>query len=398
MLKTRSFRRGNSRTIRLHEEQKVRALPRGACNSYILIIFLTLCVLLTACGGPKITACPTTGAGDNCQSKGPEILNTRIEVLGQSSLHKSNTIWMHSTEQLTVLWDSYKSFITFGEATCDFPNLTEKTDSCGICNWCETGPSFERLCHFELRTVGGGERLRLLAFKEFMLNAEPTITFLGDTSGCSARRQTPYTFTPETNTAYQVLSPEAATTQEVLAEKKVFVISDANPSQPAIYELTPHTDTDTRFVWFKLPAMPMNNVLWEDNFTSHVRIGKVIIKKGKKITDPITGRFKLDETTATAVPLSHIRFFPSFQDGVQSASDPAGSPCWARQNTTDGDIDLSNCRPASNNNTGFLQVATPTYSSSSSDPLTWFVAFDPSAVPTLAADEVFAIEFTIQGI
>jgi hypothetical protein len=332
------------------------------------------------------------------------MLNTRIEAVSQSSLRPSSALWLREGEQLVAKWDTYTIEFTYGDATCDFANLTQGNDDCEICNVCEDdNATLRQLCPHVTWAQQDFNKPRVVVHDGFIISPQPVTVLLANSyGGCSAYSYEPEPFTPTSNATFQVLTPEVSSYQATLAEKKVFVINDEMPQQKTAYQLMPHTDTDTSFVWFKWIVADVTdingNTVWEDNFTPNVRIGKVVIKKGKKVIDPITGRFKLDEMTATVVRPSHIRFFPSFQDGSQSASDPAGSPCWANT-ASDGDLDLSNCRPASNNNNGFLQIATPTYSSASStDTLTWFVAFDPSAVPSLAADEVLAIEFTIQGV
>jgi hypothetical protein len=377
------------------------AQPKGLTwhstfKSVLLFICLLLCVVLPACAY-KTTRCPTDGTNNDCQSAGPEILNTHIEVVSQSSLHQSDSIWLRAGDQLVVKWDSYTFFHTFGGANCDFPNLTQKTDDCAICNWCDTSPTFEQLCPFQLRAVGGSERLRLNKYDGFMSNNEQptTIEFLGDTSGCSARGFAPFSFTPEGNSTYQVLTPEASSSQAVLTNKKVFVIQNGM-SQPATYKMDQHTDIQSPLVFYKWTVG--GDPIREDNFSTNLRVGKVRVLKGHAVSDPVSGRFMLEG--ATVIHPSRIVLIPNFNSSLSVFNQDANR-CYANSNE-DGDFDLTRCRPAFGNNNSFLVDVTPTYMKTQPmDKLWWVVEFNPTeggTPPVLATGEVLAIEFTIQGV
>ena len=119
-------------------------------------------------------------------------------------------------------------------------------------------------------------------------------------SGCSAEGFSPVTFTPNDNFTYQLLAPDVSSptvppTPAELARKKVFVIQDGL-TQPANYELE-HYVTDSSgtppTAWYSWTVR--GNPIWEDNFTAGVRVANVRILTGRPSSDPVTGRFRLDD-------------------------------------------------------------------------------------------------------
>jgi len=366
-----------------------------ASKSILLFTCLLLCLPSPSCVERRDCA---SSVGGNCQFSGPELTNTRIEVNNQSSLHPSNTIWLLQGEQLIALWDSYTLKLNLDGATCNFDTLTLGTDQCKICNLCDDDlTSFRQLCPGPVFIWPADQGApRVVAFDDFNTNAQRTTIESPDAySGCSAYGNSPVAFTPTGNSTFQVLSPEASTSQAVLTEKKVFVIQNGM-SQTATYKMEQHTDVSSSLVFYRWTVG--NNPVWEDNFSTNLSVGKVRVLKGRAVSDPLSGRLMLED--ATIIHPSRIVLIPDF-DPTLSVFTQDTNRCYANS-SEDGDFDLTRCRPAFGNNSGFLVDATPTYlKTQPMDQFSWIVEFNPAeggVSPVLATGEVLAIEFTIQGV
>jgi hypothetical protein len=388
------------------------------------VLGLCLCILggVSSCN-PLRDYCPfqDEGVESDCMST-LQILNTRFEVRHQESLRESNTIWLRSGEELVVRWDSYTTFHTFNGASCDFASLSEETDNCGVCNWCNSGPAFEQLCPFDTRAIGGRERLRLVTHEGFMDPPSPPV-FMADTSGCSARDFTPLVFMPAGNAGYQVLPPDYVS-EVPLKEKKVFVIQNGM-TQTTSYALTKYaSDSSSGKDWYQWTVQ--GDPIWEDNFSKNVRIGRVRVLTGRPGTDPNTGRFRLEE--AKVVRPSRILFFSNFaaidtsNGNLSNGSDILSHPfenfnrCYANPSREDGDINLAGlpgsrteCRQDSPGSRENDFAATPTYLVSEPETqLTWFVEFyelegadfDPTTAvfDPIPPDAFLVIEFSIEPV
>ncbi len=397
----------------------------GAIKKSMLIICLIAFAAAPSCS-PRRIYCPFQyeGVESDCMSTQLQILNPRFEVRHQESLRESNTIWLRSGEELVVRWDSYTTFHAFNGASCDFANLTEETDDCGVCNWCTSGPAFELLCPFETREIGGRERLRLVTREGFMDPPSPP-NLLADTSGCSARDFAPFSFMPAGNASYQLLPPDYIS-EVPLKDKKLFVVQ-TGMTQRTSYALTKYaSDPSGGKDWYKWTVQ--GDPVWEDNFSQNVRIGQVRVLTGRPGTDPNTGRFRLEE--GKVVRPSRILFFSNFaaidtsNGNLSNGSDILSHPfenfnrCYVNPSREDGDINLAGipgartgCRQDSPgpNSRGNDFAATPTYLvSEPGSQLTWFVEFyelegadfDPTTAvfDPIPPDAFLAIEFSIEQV
>jgi hypothetical protein len=375
---------------------------RTLTNVFLLFICLTLCALLPSCV-PSVNC--TLEEGSECQYAGPKILNTRLEVVNQESLHPSNAIWLHAGDQLVTKWDSYTFELTYGSATCTFDNnFTEGTaGECELCNLCETDTTRLRQLCPSPHGFFGAKPPRIFVYEGFIKSDTPTATvLLSEDSrgfgGCSAYGYAPAPFTPAVNATYQVLAPEfSSMPDEELTKKYVFVVQNGM-TQTTLYKMEQHTEANPTIVWYKWTVGV--GPVWEDNFSANLRVGKIRVLKGREVRDPNTGRFGLDDMTKTVAHPSRIVLVPNF-DSSLSVFNQDTNRCYA-DSSADGDINLNRCRTAFGNNTGFLFDVTPTYlKTQPADQLTWIVEFNPAEggmPPVLAADETLAIEFTIEQV
>jgi hypothetical protein len=372
---------------------------------------LTACVPYQDCYKAGVVA------GAECSILGPEILNARFEVVGQSPLHQSNTIWMSSGEELVSLWGTFTLYVTVGPETCDFANLTNYTHACSVCNLCDD-PLYLQRCRFNAFVPSPGEAddfyfPKVLAFPGGSTEGEE-LFLLDFFTGCSAFGFSPVPFAPNDNFTYQLIPPTASPSLEELARKKVFVIQDGL-TQPANYELE-HYITDSSgtppTAWYSWTVR--GNPIWEDNFTSSVRVANVRILTGRPSSDPVTGRFRLDDQKI--VRPSRIVFMRSFvpsspasPSDILNHADERVQRCYADPGKEDGDISLTNCRTAVGNNNGILFDTTPTYvKAQPADQLTWVAEFkasegadfDPTtpAFDSIPANAPLVIEFTIEKV
>ncbi len=398
--------------------QNLRSSIRGCCGKSLVLRLacLMLGVALTAC--VPYQDCTKAGvAGAECSFTGPEILNARFEVVGQSPLHQSTTIWMSSGEELVSLWDAVNFYVTVGPETCDFENFTTYTHECSICNQCDD-PLYLQRCRFNAFIPSSGEAddflfPKVIAFAGGSTEGEE-LFLLDFFSGCSAFGFPPVPFAPNNNFTYQLIPPTASPSVAELARMKVFVIQDGL-TQPAGYELE-HYVTDSSgappTAWYSWTVR--GNPIWEDNFTAGVRVAKVRVLTGRPGSDPVTGRFRLeDQKTLRPSRIVFLRSFvpsdPRSPSDILNHPDERTQRCYVDPGKQDGDISLTNCRTAFGNNTGILFDTTPTYvKAQPADQITWVAEFkasegadfDPTTpgfdpVPTNA---LLAIEFTIEKV
>jgi hypothetical protein len=395
----------------------------SSCFGKSLLVLLASMML-----GAAFTSCiPGQGCtnagvpGAECTFTGPDMLNARFEVVGQSPLHQSATIWMSSGEKLAGLWDTFTYYVTVGPEICDFTNFTTYTEGCSICNLCND-PLYLQRCRFDGFGPGRGGDIehvfpRVRAFAGGSTEAEEL--FAADFwSGCSAGGFSPVLFAPNDNFTYQLMAPDVSSpttppSPAEVARKKVFVIQDGL-TQPANYELG-HYVTDsssTPTAWFSWTMR--GNPIWEDNFTESVRVANVRILTGRPSSDPVTGRFRLaDQKIVRPSRIVFLRSFvpsnPVSPSDILNHADERIQRCYADPGKEDGSITLTNCRTAVGNNNGLLFDATPTYvKAQPADQLTWVAEFKASEGadfdPTTAgfdpvpANALLAIEFTIEKV
>ena len=377
---------------------------------YVLSV-VTLLTASSACNVVKVDC----GVGDGCT--GPDVSNPRFEVVGHEDMSQSPTLWITSGKELAARWDAYTLFLHLGDDLCDFENLTGSTSDCQVCDLCADFNTFEDRCP-RLQFLGGNDLgPRVIAFDGFM----PPQRFVTNThpgSGCFSPlfgSPGPFRFIPTGNATYQMLSTVHSTSPDtILAEKKVFVI-EAGVAQATQYRLE-HLLTDVASnpptPFFKWTVQ--NGSTWEDRFTPDLRVTRIRILTGRPGTDPLTGRFKLEDPTP--VRPSRVVFFNNFvasdppsPGDIYANPEEASQRCYVNPNTPDGDINLTNCRAAAGNSNGVLYDATPnTLKTSLTVPLTWIVEFKqaegadfnpltPVSDPVPAGASL-AIEFTIEKV
>ena len=392
----------------------------------LLLIYLASGVALPAC--KQVIRCEVIPGLTNCIAEGPQMLNTRLEVNFQPDLHRSQTIWLRAGEELIAKWDTYTLFASFNGAICDFPNLTQATDDCWLCNACDSSPTSEQLCPW-INDSLGFDYPRIVSYNGSTPDAEPTIVLRPHfTSGCSARGYAPVPFAPVDGTAYGVLPPRVASYSSFPEEVflKVFAVP-ASMTQPTTYELTKYAiDNSAAKVWYKWTVA--GTPVWDDNFSKHVRIGHVRVLTGRPGNDPNTGRFKLEE--AKVVRPSRVLFLSSFaaidtsNGSFSNGSDILMHPfenfnrCYVDPGREDGDIKLigtpmvrTKCRQNAPGQTSRENdfAATPTYLiAEPGNQLTWLVEFyelegadfDPTTpvFDPIPPDAFLAIEFSIEQV
>lgn len=364
---------------------------RWVVRNALCIVCLAFCSALPACVPTKRCEANGDGATLNCTYTGPEMQNARFEVAGESSLHPSNTIWLREGESVIPLWDTFTMQFTYGDELCDFSNFTQFTDDCALCDYCDETPASFQRCN--AHPAFFGTNAQVVFFEGFIEAETPGQSIELDNGpsvfgGCSAAGYAPTLITPTDNGTYQLLAPEySSSPYSILAQKKVFVIKD-QLSQSASYRLTRHPESNASVVWFKWAVA--GDPVWEDNFTTTLRVGLVRVLKGGMVVRP-----------------SRIVLRPAFNPGLPVFNQDT-IRCYANQNTADGDIDLTRCRTSPNGATQ-LEDLTPTYYKlQMMDLLTWIVEFNPNegadADPTTPAldpidpNDSLTIEFTIQRV
>jgi hypothetical protein len=410
--------KAESRCACLRTPKSVFQQPVRSCFGKSLLVLLGCLMLgftLTACVPSQ--GCTTANIEAECTLTGPEILNARFEVVGQTPLRQSNTIWMTSGEELVSLWDTYTYNVTVDSETCDFANFTEATDNCSICNLCND-PMYAQRCRFYGFGSAPGEPddavfLKVKAFPGGMTEGQEILSLV-PFSGCASEGFSPLPFTPSDNFTYQLIAPAVSSFPGELARRKVFVIQDGL-SQPNNYELE-HYVTDSSSTpsttWYSWTVK--GNPIWEDNFTEGVRVANVRILTGRPSSDPVTGRFRLEDQKI--VRPSRIVFLRSFANSnprspgdILTHSDESSQRCYADPGREDGEISLTRCRTVAGNNTGLLFDTTPTYlKAEPMDQLTWIAEFkasegadfDPTTpvFDSIPANALLAIEFTIEKV
>ena len=93
-------------------------------------------------------------------------VDTRLEINSQADLHQSKTVWIHAGEELIAKWDSYKIFVSYNGAKCDFSNFTQATDDCWLCDHCDTSATSEN-------DAPGSTTVLLSVIPELSLTTDP---------------------------------------------------------------------------------------------------------------------------------------------------------------------------------------------------------------------------------
>jgi hypothetical protein len=363
-----------------------------------LLLFACLLAVVLSPGCVSQQAVSACGPGGFCT--GPDLSNVRIEIPSQPALRPTQTVWVSAKtgsngaalDQFDIRWDTYVLHFPSNGSTCS-------QDMC----------SSRAVCGFVFVSVGGVvDTPAVQACEGFSQCGSPTSVPViggGFASGCPSGG-TPPLFTATTNTTYQVLSPPLASQKSVLAEKKVFVVTTT--PQQATYRTNMYTEAgNPSYVWYTTWRAPTNtqpadDVTRVDNFSANLQIHRVRVLRGIPKSDPVTGMVALDNPTP--VRPSSIILAPNFNPN-SSVLRQNHVRCYADAASQDGNIDLTNCYLGLNN-TGSAPSggATPTYiQSQPADMLDWFAEFNPNesqttgaTAPTLAANEVLVIEFTIQ--
>lgn len=100
-------------------------------------------------------------------------------------------------------------------------------------------------------------------------------------------------------------------------------------------------------VWYRWSIS--KDGLWEDNFSSNVRVGKLRILTGRPGTDPLTGRFRLEDPRPVRPSrVLFLRVFlqsePASPDDILLHSDDDELRCYADPSMLDGNIEITRCR------------------------------------------------------
>lgn len=336
-------------------------------------------------------ASPGGCTGGQCNG-GVKLENPRFE-LTDTTLHLANEYWLKSGDALVVRYDRIPAtLIQEGHDCADGPN------ACHVCDFCRPSGGGGPPC-YNFSFMGD---IGIAAHESYYSGSPSVITPIGldYLQGC-APEQPGYKFKPLTNGLYQLVSTNPLS-DPVFAETKVY-LSDSSP-RTIQYQLIPHMENnqDPDVVWYQWSTTGDQTTPWGENFNSTLRVGKVRILQGKRGFDVKTGKLILDETTTTIAHPSRIVLFPNFSDDMAVTSNDL-TRCFANSDV-DGDIDLARCRRDFNVDCNdpdpnrCLLTATPTYSVSHADKLSWIVEFKTSqggTHPTLSSREVLVIEFTI---
>jgi hypothetical protein len=185
-----------------------------------------------------------------------------------------------------------------------------------------------------------------------------------------------------------------------IAQTDAFVFNEG-AGQTVTYELKPLEEMAVGVTFFggSIPPYDLPNAPGlEDIFSPNLHISRVRVLKVPKQKLPLKGKPVID---GTPVKPSRLVFIPGFQNG-QSVFSRDANRCFANLATTDGDFDLTRCRPAFGNRTEALLATTPAYLDGEPGKLlTWVAEFKESeggVVPSFDAEtEMLVIEFTIEA-
>lgn len=367
----------------------------------LLLVCLSNLVLTSGCTSLETTVGCTPGGGAfSC--RGPDLANTRIELVNQRTLRQANTLWISAKadangnpiDQLSIRWDSYILHTNQNGTACD-QDMCMSTTKCGLV--------------FAVSPPGAATPT-VQACEGLMQCNSPTsvpVASVGFNSGCPSSSFPPL-FTATTTATYQVLSPPIASQKSILTEKKIFVVS---APQLATYQTNLYTEAQNpSYVWYATwqpqnGTIPANDATRVDNYSANLKITRVRVLRGIPKSDPVTGMVALDNLT----PLrpSSIVLVPNFDPKVSSILRQNRIRCYADNDPTghpDGNINLTNCFTGLNNTGTPPNGATPTYlKAQPTDTLNWFAEFNPNesqtapaTPPTLGSNEVVVIEFTIE--
>jgi len=390
---------------------------------FLLLACLLPCILLPACVGT--TDCEV--ALGNCNYFGPEMMNTRFDVVGQESLQQSGVLWLATDDELAVRWDTYRVFWKANKDTvCDFPNVVPAEEwNCQRCNYCDqwvTDPMERDSVNCGMFSLTGSPDESVgpavISYKESMMSGGPeVIAQAGYLDGCP-RAPNPSKFKPGENSTLRILAPYWSSylterddlekrsvpveslgdfrqsppvfVTPALVEKKVHVV-DGTPQQ-STHQMQLHEQTDPAgctlatnpncTVWHKWSVRSTTvdgRTIWDVNFSDRLRIGKVrVLRIGR--TNPSTGIFIPEEPSI--VRPSRILFLRGFDAGVNTVlnhPEERGQRCYAdtpAANTPDGNIELTHCRQNLGDATPTgepVYTVTPTFYSGAV--LTWFAEF-----------------------
>jgi hypothetical protein len=404
---------------------------------------LLICLMVGSCvkkdvGGGGFAKHDDPDGGDPYWLVGYEIENAHFETPNLVGPVPAFNYWLKKGDELAVRWDRFEMHWQRDGTSCDFLDdtpISADGQNCLVCNLCDYNG---RACldgRFPGNNGGGIEPGFLEVWREpgFMpsKNPESVYSFAEYFSLLKAQAacpdHTPMTFTPEKSGLYRI--GQADPTQDPILKvgesqgrAKVFVVDDDNPNPKVSYLLTGYREgvqlgdpcgplptpspSPNRWcptcVWLKTatPASPAR--FKEESFSPNLRITKVRVLKGTPSVDPVTGRFKIDETTATPVHPTRIILLYAWLDlAGQDLIGHDASYCYAND-SEDGDIDLTRCRwdVYGLDCPNCVLNATPQYEHHDpSQELVWFVEFDPAfhgPIPALACSEVLAIEFTLE--
>ena len=407
----------------------------------LLLNCFLLCILRYGCV-PSMRC--TNGTETDCMATGPAILNARFEVAGQSQpFHRSRTVWLggnadpNNRTKVAALWDSYAFVHAFDGEVCfdQAGNYIGPNDSCQRCDFCGATPeeACDRAPYAVPQFVGLVDTLTTVSHDGFILVDEPTILLESDYfRGCPG--STPDVFSLERNATVQMLDPRFAHPNEAtialkdrreLARLQVFVVQSGAPQNtqypmqhyvtdppPSASPSPSPAPTPKSFYYWTMP----DNSVWDDNFTSDLRITRVRILTGTVGSDPITGRFQLLDSKP--VRPSRILFLKNFMPGtpalpndIFSHADETAQRCYVNPTLDDGGLDLQSCLIDLGTSSRRDYLATPTLQNffpEDVNKLTWIAEFnanegadfDPltpgfDAVPI---DAMLAIEFKIERV
>jgi hypothetical protein len=194
---------------------------------------------------------------------------------------------------------------------------------------------------------------------------------------------------------------------------RVFVIS-TGASQTVTYQLSPFpaptpgpspspgaSPTPTPQVVYYAGSIPRDPIL-ADSYSPSLHITKVRVLKGKVEPDPNTGKLRLIERDGTepAPRPSRVVFVPAASLSLRPDGNLENDTQRCYRFPLDNNVfDLHECHHDPNNAAHQPLEATPEHlGDAEMDPLTWVAEFKVSegaVIPTLEADEVMVIEFTI---
>jgi hypothetical protein len=398
-----------------HEPGAAPPRRRAAIVIWVrLLLFLTaigLCIAGNGCVASG-TVCYHVSSADCAFDATIAVTDARFATDDKNG-QPSRDFWIAKGERLNVSWEEYAVLMQRrGAPPCNFDADPFDLENCRKCPFCSDAEA-------DLAKCGS-------AFNFSSTSLPTLVTYENFMSTATAASQLPQNLCrnpdgqgeggihlmPDTNQTVQLKA--VGEDEKPIVEGRVFVIA-AGASQTVTYQLSPFpapapgpapspgaSPTPTPQVVFYAGSIPRDPIL-ADSYSSSLHITKVRVLKGKVEPDPNTGKLRLIEKdgTAPAPQRSRLVFVPAASLTLRTDGNLQNDTQRCYRFPLDNNLfDLRECHHDPADSANYPLEATPEHlDSADMDPLTWVAEFrvsEGAVIPTLDADEVMVIEFTIE--